>query len=113
MRGRRTRPVKRAVIPLVAGAGVGMTLTITGLSNEDVARARRRAQAGHVDDPLVMQIVATLIEATGVRITAYDWSSDEYMALLDMLGMAPSQWTARDERSLEQLLADMTGGGRE
>lgn len=100
------------MIPLVAGAGEGMTLTITGLCTADVECARRRAQAGHVDDPLVMQIVGTLIEAAGVSLGGHDWTSDEYMALLDMLGMAPEQWSARDDRTLEQLLDDAVGGGR-
>lgn len=96
----------------MAGAGESLTLTIVGLGDEDVAEARRQAAAGHVDHPLVMQIVATLIEATGVELVAHDWTSDEYVALLDMLGMAPSQWSGSDESALQELLADAAGGGR-
>ncbi len=96
-------------IPVVAGEAAGLTLTITGLSDGDLAEARRQAAAGHVDHVLVVRIVATFIEAVGVDVTAYTWTSSEYMALLDMLGFLPPMWTTAEDGELNRLLIGAAG----
>lgn len=103
------QPEPHTTITLVEGAGAGLTLTITGLSDEDVAEARRQVAAGNVGHVLVLRIVASLIEAVGVDITAHKWTGPEYMALLEMLGMPAFQWSAAEDAELQLLLAEAGG----
>ncbi|MEU5097604.1 hypothetical protein [Streptomyces sp. NPDC020996] len=94
------------------GEGAGLTLTIIGLSDEDVAEARRQVAAGNLGHDLVLRIVAALIEACGVDIDAYEWTGPEYVALLEMLGMPPFRWSPAEDAELARLLADGVGGER-
>ncbi|MEU5112021.1 hypothetical protein AB0G64_11010 [Streptomyces longwoodensis] len=105
--------MKRAVVPVVAGAGEGLTLTIEGLDDNDIVRARELALSGNVDHPLVVTVVGLLVVAAGEDPGAYEWSADEFLALLDMLGMKPSEWSEDDDVELTRLLADAAGGADE
>ncbi|MEU0783277.1 hypothetical protein ABZ341_17100 [Streptomyces sp. NPDC006173] len=84
-------------------------MTITGLSDEDVAEARRQVAAGNLGHVLVVRIVATFVEAVGVDLAAYEWTGPEYVQLLEMLGFAPFEWSASEDVELASLLAE--GGG--
>ncbi|WJV47653.1 hypothetical protein [Streptomyces flavofungini] len=97
-------------IPIVAGEGAGLTLTIVGLSAEALAEARAQAAAGYIDHVLVLRIVVAFIEAAGVDVTAHTWSGPEYMALLDMLGFLPPMWSADEDAELDRLLIGAAGG---
>lgn len=106
---RRKGAEPRTTITLVEGEGAGLTLTIIGLSDEDVAEARRQVAAGNVGHVLVVRLVATLIEAVGVDIMAHKWTGPEYVALLEMLGMPPFEWSGAEDAELERLLSEAGG----
>ncbi|MEU0433717.1 hypothetical protein ABZ153_19155 [Streptomyces sp. NPDC006290] len=100
-------------IVLAEGEGAGIPLTITGLSDEDVAEARRQVAAGNLGHILVVGIVASFIKAVGVDINAHTWTGPDYCALLEMLGFAPFEWSSAEDAELEQLLAgEVDGGGQ-
>ncbi|USQ86980.1 hypothetical protein NFX46_26655 [Streptomyces phaeoluteigriseus] len=97
------------MITLVEGVGAGFTLTITGLSDDDLAEARWQVAAGNVGHILVLRIVTALVEALGVDLSAHEWTGAEYMALLEMLGMPAFQWSAAEDAALERFLAECGG----
>ncbi|WP_326787862.1 hypothetical protein [Streptomyces sp. NBC_00151] len=100
-------------IVLAEGEGAGIPLTITGLSDDDVAEARRQVAAGNLGHVLVLGIVASFIKSVGVDIAAHNWTGPEYVQLLEMLGFAPFEWSASEDGELEQLLAgEVDGGGQ-
>ncbi|MER5825747.1 hypothetical protein ABT086_26680 [Streptomyces mirabilis] len=100
------RQTPSTTIVLAEGEGAGLPLTITGLSDEDVAEARRQVAAGNLGHDLVLRIVAAFIESVGVDINAHTWSGPEYVALLEMLGFAPFEWSACEDAELAELLAE-------
>ena len=109
-RGRR-RPEPCTTITLVEGEGKGVALTIIGMTDGDVAEARRQAAAGNIAHALVVRIVATFIRSLGIDVDDHDWTGPPYIALLEMLGMPPFQWSDAEDVELAQLLAE-AGGGR-
>ncbi|MFD5862618.1 hypothetical protein [Streptomyces chartreusis] len=96
-------------ITLSQEVGDDATLTIVGLSDADVAEARRQVAAGNLHHPLVVRIVAALLRALGLDPNGHKWTAAEYVQLLELLGFSPFTWSQVEDDELAQLLAE--GGG--
>lgn len=96
-----------ATIKVVQGEHAGRTLTIRGLTDEDVARARTavREDMGH---PLVLLIVAAYREAIGESEPV---TGVEYLSLLCELGLDPLALSDADEAALTALLIEGAENG--
>ncbi|MGW4541602.1 hypothetical protein ACWEOP_27510 [Streptomyces chartreusis] len=88
-----------------------MSLEIVGLTDADVAEARRQVAAGNLGHRLVLGIVKALLDALGVDAAAYEWTGPEYVQLLELLGFSPFTWSQAEDDELAQLLAG-SGGDR-
>lgn len=96
-----------ASIKIVQGEYAGQTLTIRGLTDEDVVRARTavREDMGH---PLVLLIVAAYRDAIG---ECEPVTGPEYLGLLCELGLDPLALSDADEAALTALLIEGAGSG--
>ncbi|MFE4697152.1 hypothetical protein ACFRIC_08680 [Streptomyces sp. NPDC056738] len=94
---------------------VHMTLEILGMTDEDVAEARRQAAVCNVEHPLVMRMFSAFTEGFGLEPDGPEWSVGEVATLLQALRLLPS-WAAPDDIELAHLLMSAPesqgGGGR-
>ncbi|MCX4780121.1 hypothetical protein [Streptomyces sp. NBC_01264] len=95
-----------SVVRMAAGDGKGLPVLLLCVTDDDVAAAREQVRAGNLDHLAVIMIVVSFLHSLGVDPAAHDWSSAEYIGLLEMLGMPPFEWSPLDDTELTRLLAE-------
>lgn len=99
--GEATAKVTNIVI--AEGEHKGMFFTLYGLSDQDVAEARRACAAGQPNDAALL-VVLGLFQVLGLDFTAYEWSMDEVLDLFAMVGLPVSGWGVDMDAELRGLL---------
>ncbi|QIY96959.1 hypothetical protein HEP87_26850 [Streptomyces sp. S1D4-11] len=90
-------------ITLAEGEHKGMFFTLYGLSDQDVAEARRACAAGQPNDTAFLVVIG-LFQALGLDYAAYEWSMDEVLDLFAMVGLPVSGWGVDMDAELRELL---------
>jgi len=112
-RKRRQRPAQRpgdVYVEIEGGAGDGLRLKVPGLDTRQYERVKELAQAGRIDDPLVMRFVRAFASTIGHDIDANPapWTDLDTALLLRWLEVVPGgEWTGLDDIELARL----AGGG--
>jgi hypothetical protein len=91
---------------MAAGAGKGLPILLLHVTDEDVDLARRMVKAGEPDSLPVMIVVVSFLHSIDVDPAAHDWTSAEYIELLDMLGMPVFEWSPLEDAELSRLLVE-------
>ncbi|MFF1413366.1 hypothetical protein ACFVX6_26925 [Streptomyces sp. NPDC058289] len=102
-----------SVVRMAAGVGKGLPVLLMHVTDEDVAAAREQVRVGNPDHLAVIIVVVSFLHSLDVDPAAHDWSSAEYIELLEMLGMPPFEWSPLDDAALTRLLAEAVSSSGE
>lgn len=106
---RRKRMPVSTIIEVNGVPGVHAVLEIIGMSDEDVAEARRQAAQCEIDHPLVERMLCAFVEAFDLRPSGPEWTPAEAAMLLQALGLLP-EWTTAVDLELAHMLRTAVGG---
>ncbi|MEU4950014.1 hypothetical protein [Streptomyces lavendulae] len=95
-----------SVVRVAAGDCKGLPVLLLHVTDEDVALARATVRAGQPDHTAVLIVVVSFLHSLGVHPADHDWTTGEYLELLDMLGMPAFEWSPLEDAELSGLLAE-------
>lgn len=95
-----------SVVRMAAGEGKGLPVLLLHVTDEDVEAARQQVRAGEPGSLPVLVVVVSFLHSMGVDPAEHDWTSAEYIELLDMLGMPVFEWSPLEDAELSRLLSE-------